>query len=225
MRERAKVVLGRAGPVTLIHGRYSVKSRAECLLFLLFLNIISMFPRTRCYNPLINQHSTVLLLESLTFVEAMPRKVQMQISFRRLVSIYTADVNFESASCVVVKLSVTINCLYNRSFPEWIANRTLPMMQITSSSSEQLVLSSESNVNQHSNYCTVLQCLQRTVPLQSGQRSSPGQAESGCLCQPPTFWIQGRIVPPSQILKRQTHALSVTHYTLNTVYPFWKKYK
>lgn len=55
------------------------------------------------------------------------------------VPLYVADMNFDSHSWVVVKLSVTINCLCNRSVPEQIVNnRTLQSTQMTSSSSWRL---------------------------------------------------------------------------------------
>ena len=56
-------------------------------------------------------------------------------------SLYTVDVNFDSDSCVGVKLSVTIDSVYNTSVPEWrLANRTLQKTQITSSSTKQSVV-------------------------------------------------------------------------------------
>lgn len=113
-------MLGRAGRVTLIHGRYSVKkTRPKYLLFVLLLDRMLC-----CYEKSSKSH---LLMGCLI--------KQKRISFGVSVSLYTVDVNFDSHSWVVVKLSVTINCLYNRSAVWRVNDRMLQRMQMTSSSS------------------------------------------------------------------------------------------
>lgn len=146
LRGRAKVVLGRAGRVTLIHGRYSVKkTRPKYWPFFLLLD------RMLCYYE--KSSKSHLLTDRLI--------KQKRISFSVLASLYTVDVNFDSHSWAVVKLSVTINCLYKRSAylcGEWTTERCrgCKLLPRPADCVKEIQY-------QHSNCCSVLQCLQCTV--------------------------------------------------------------
>ena len=161
LTERAKVVPGRAGPATSIHGKYSVKTTAKCLLSCSF-------------------HDIIYKVCCRVFEDCLIKLCHFPQLMWTLIP----------AHGLVVKLSVTINCWYSRAVPEqrlnhrgrkWLphAGDSCCVKQISCGPAFKLLRCS---------VCVcVCVCVWECVPLLWAQRSSPGQVGSGCPSQPQTF--------------------------------------